>query len=113
MASVSRDPVPAASSAFCARQRSWSLCPLGDPQTGPSPRPAEEKTRALTGSPASHFQGQSRPSLSAGRPHGPQEARVSLGLALCSLRARWGPSCVALVRVPLIHQMQAVDGWDL
>ncbi|KAM9721934.1 coiled-coil domain-containing protein 187 [Dama dama] len=48
--------------------------PLGDPQTSPSPRPAEEKTRALTGSPASHFQGQS-PSLSAGRPHGPQEAR--------------------------------------
>nr|CAI9707026.1 unnamed protein product [Rangifer tarandus platyrhynchus] len=49
--------------------------PPGDPQTGPSPRPVEEKTRALTGSPASHFQGQSRPSLSAGCPHSPQEGR--------------------------------------
>ncbi|XP_055255952.1 coiled-coil domain-containing protein 187 isoform X2 [Moschus berezovskii] len=48
--------------------------PPGDPQTSPSPQPVVEKARALTGSPASSFQGQSRPSLSAGRPHGPQEA---------------------------------------
>ncbi|XP_040081452.1 coiled-coil domain-containing protein 187 [Oryx dammah] len=47
----------------------------GDPQTSPILWPAEEKAWALTGSPASSFQGQSRPSLSAGRPHSPQEAR--------------------------------------
>ncbi|XP_017911577.1 PREDICTED: coiled-coil domain-containing protein 187 isoform X2 [Capra hircus] len=47
----------------------------GDSQTSPIPWPAEEKARALTGSPASSFQGQSRPSLSTGRPHSPQEAR--------------------------------------
>ena len=91
----------------------WSLCPLGDPQTSPSPRQTEEKARALTGSLASSFQGQSRPSLSAGRPHSPQEARVSLGLALCCLQAGRGPSCTALVRGPLVHRTQAVDGWDL
>ncbi|XP_069436018.1 coiled-coil domain-containing protein 187 isoform X1 [Ovis canadensis] len=47
----------------------------GDPQTSPILWPVEEKAQALTGSPASSFQGQSRPSLSTGRPHSPQEAR--------------------------------------
>ncbi|XP_052504253.1 coiled-coil domain-containing protein 187 [Budorcas taxicolor] len=47
----------------------------GDPQTSPIPWPAEENARALTGSPASSFQGQSRPSLSTGHPHSSQEAR--------------------------------------
>ncbi|XP_061056809.1 coiled-coil domain-containing protein 187 [Eubalaena glacialis] len=46
----------------------------GDPQTKPSPQPAEEKTRASTGSRASNFQGQSRHLPSAGGPLSPREA---------------------------------------